>query len=227
MERLYVADQVYDRFVERFVDRVGRMRLSAGLAYGPDMGSLVSSAQLDTVTRHVEDARAKGATVLIGGRARPDLGPLFYEPTVLCDVRPGMACFADETFGPVVSVYRFTDEADAVARANEGAYGLQAAVFTRDARRGRAIARQIRCGTVTVNESYAAGFGSIDAPMGGMRDSGLGRRQGPDGILRFTEPQTVATQRLLPLRPVLGMSQHAWTDSMTLALRMLKKLGRS
>jgi succinate-semialdehyde dehydrogenase / glutarate-semialdehyde dehydrogenase len=205
---------------------VRAIKLSAGLDYGADMGSLISSAQLATVVRHVEDATTKGARVLAGGRARPDVGPLFYEPTVLTDVRPGMACFADETFGPVVSVYRFFDEADAVARANDGPYGLQAAVFTRDSRRGRRLARQIRCGTVTVNEGYAAGFGSLDAPMGGMRDSGLGRRQGAEGILRFTEPQTVATQHLLPFRPLPGMSQSSFADAMTFTLRLMKRSGR-
>jgi succinate-semialdehyde dehydrogenase / glutarate-semialdehyde dehydrogenase len=97
MERLYVADQVYDRFVERFIEGVQAMRLSPSFDFGADMGSLISQAQLDTVARHVEDARAKGARVLTGGRARPDLGPLFYEPTVLSDVRPGMACFGEET----------------------------------------------------------------------------------------------------------------------------------
>lgn len=226
MERMYVADQVYDRFMERFLSRVEAMRLSAGFDYGADMGSLISQAQLDTVTSHVEDATSKGARVLAGGRSRPDLGPLFYEPTVLTDVRPGMTCFGDETFGPVVSVYRFTDEADAVARANDGPFGLNAAIFTRDARRGRALAQQIRCGTVTVNEGYSAGFGSIDSPMGGMGSSGLGRRQGSDGILRFTEAQTVATQRLVPFRPLPGMSQQMFADSLTVTLRLLKKLHR-
>ena len=126
----------------------------------------------------------------------------------------------------MVSVYRFSDEADAVARANEGPYGLNAAIFTRDARRGRALAQQVRCGTVTVNEGYPAGFGSIDSPMGGMGSSGLGRRQGPDGILRFTEAQTVATQRVFPFRPLPGMSQSRFADTLTVALRLLKRLHR-
>ncbi len=226
MERMYVADQVYDAFLERFLRRVGAIRLSAGLGFDADMGSLISQRQLDTVVAHVADALAKGAQLLAGGQARPDVGPLFYAPTVLAEVRPGMTCFGDETFGPVVSVYRFHDEADAVARANEGRYGLQACIFTRDARRGLALAGEIRCGTVTVNEAYSAGFGSIDAPMGGMGSSGLGRRQGADGILRFTEAQTVATQRLLPFRPVVGQSEEGYAAMLTVTLRLLKKLHR-
>jgi succinate-semialdehyde dehydrogenase / glutarate-semialdehyde dehydrogenase len=226
MERLFVADQVYDRFVDRFVRRVEAMRLSPALDFSADMGSMISAAQLARTEQHVENARTAGAEVLAGGRARPDVGPLFYEPTVLSGVQPGMTCFADETFGPVVSLYRFTDEHDAVARANDGEYGLNASVWTRDAARGRAIAAAIRCGTVNVNEGYTPTFGSIDAPMGGMRKSGLGRRQGPDGIYRYTDQQAIATQRLLPIAPVFGMSEAAYAKAMTGALRVLKAVRR-
>lgn len=227
MERLYVDDSVYDRFMQRFLRRIEDMRLSAELDYSADMGSLVSQEQLDRVIAHVEDARDHGASVLVGGFPRPDAGPLFYAPTVLAGVTPEMACFAEETFGPVVSVYRFADEADAVARANGGNFGLNACVYTEDGARGRRIARQVRCGTVNINEAYAASFGSVDAPMGGMRDSGLGRRQGIEGIRRFTDTQTVATQRGLPLRPVLGMSGRGYAKTMTGVLRVLKRLGRA
>ncbi len=226
MERLYVADQVYDRFMERFVRRVESLRLGAGLDYRADVGSLVSRDQLAKVTAHVDDARTHGATVVTGGRHRPDIGPLFYEPTVLTGVRPGMRCFAEETFGPVVSVYRFQDEHDAVARANEGDFGLNGSIFTRDAARGRRLATQIRCGTVNVNEGYAASFGSLEAPMGGMKDSGLGRRQGAEGVLRFTESQVVATQRGVPAAPILGVSDAAFVKAMTGLLRVLKAVRR-
>ncbi len=225
-ERMFVADQVYDRFVERFVARVNAMRLRPGLEWGSDMGSLISAEQLESVSAHVEDARAKGARVLAGGRARPDLGPYYYEPTVLEGVSPDMACFADETFGPVVSVYRFVDEADAVARANEGQYGLNASVYSRDGARARALARRIRCGTVNINEAFAATFASIEAPMGGMRESGLGRRQGSEGIHRYTETQSVATQRLIRIAPMLGMSDRTYAKVMTANLRLMHKLGR-
>lgn len=225
-ERLYVADQVYEPFMRQFTARVEALRLSTAFDYSGDMGSLISAAQLETVERHVEDARTKGATVVTGGRARPDVGPLFYEPTVLTGVRPGMDCFADETFGPVVSVYRFTDERDAVARANDGRFGLNASIYSRDGRRGRALARQIRCGTVNVNEAYAATFASVDSPMGGMRQSGIGRRQGAEGIHRYTEAQSVATQRVLPMRPVLGMSEERYAKTLTATLRLFKKLRR-
>ena len=227
MERMFVADQVYDRFVERFVSRTEAMTLGASLDWGVDMGSLISQDQLDTVVRHVEDAVAKGARVLTGGRARPDLGPYFFEPTILEGVTPEMTCFGEETFGPVISLYRFHDEADAVARANAGEYGLNAAIYSQDGARARAIARFITCGTVNINEAFGATFASIDSPMGGMRQSGMGRRQGSEGIHRYTESQSVATQRLIRFAPMLGMSDETYAKVMTANLRLMKKLGRA
>ena len=138
-----------------------------------------------------------------------------------------MECFGTETFGPVISVYRFHDESDAIARATAGDYGLNASIYSQDGRRAREVARRIRCGTVNVNEGYGAAFGSLAAPMGGMRESGMGRRQGAEGILRFTETQSVGTQRGLPIAPVLGMSEERHAKVMTVALRALKKLGRA
>jgi succinate-semialdehyde dehydrogenase/glutarate-semialdehyde dehydrogenase len=226
-ERMFVADQVYDRFVERFVDRTRAMSLGATMDWDADMGTLVSADQLATVTAHVEDAVAKGARVLAGGKARPDLAPYFFEPTILEGVTPEMTCFGHETFGPVVSVYRFHDEADAVARANDGEYGLNGSIYTRDTARGRTIARHVRCGTVNVNEAFGATFASIEAPMGGMRQSGMGRRQGAEGIHRYTETQAVGTQKLLRFGPVLGMSDEAYAKVMTANLRLMKKLGRA
>jgi succinate-semialdehyde dehydrogenase/glutarate-semialdehyde dehydrogenase len=227
MERMYVADQIYDRFMARFVRRAEAMRLSSQLGYSGDMGSLVSQSQLDTVERHVEDARSQGAQIVTGGHRRPDIGPLFYAPTVLTGVRPGMTCFSEETFGPVVSVYRFGDELDAVERANDGEFGLNACIFTGDTARGRALAARIKCGTVNINEAYSATFGSIEAPMGGMRKSGIGRRQGPEGLHRFTEPQAIGTQRLVPVAPAFGLSDAAWAKAMTVSLKVLKKLHRA
>lgn len=227
MERLYVADQVYDRFVDAFVARTQAMTLGASLDWSVDMGSLISQDQLDAVTAHVDDAVAKGARVLTGGKARPDLGPFVFEPTILEGVSADMLCFGKETFGPVVSVYRFQDESEAVERANDGQYGLNASIYTRDHTRGRSLARRIKCGTVNVNDGYAAAFGSVGAPMGGMRESGMGRRQGAEGIHRYTEAQSVGTQRVLPIGPTMGMSEMTYAKVMTVALRALNKMGRA
>ena len=227
MERMFVADQVYDRFVERFVARTQAMTLGATLDWGNDMGTLISQDQLDTVVAHVDDAVAKGARVLTGGKARPDLGPYFYEPTILEGVTPDMTCFGNETFGPVISLYRFHDEADAIARANDGEYGLNASIYSQDGARARAIARLIKCGTVNINEAFGATFASIDSPMGGMRESGMGRRQGSEGIHRYTESQSVGTQRLIRFAPMLGMSDETYAKVMNANLKLMKKLGRA
>ena len=163
----------------------------------------------------------------IGESRLPKLAPYYYEPTILEGVTPEMACFGKETFGPVISVYRFHDETEAIALANQGNYGLNASIYSQDGRRARAIAREIRCGTVNVNEAFGATFGSIDSPMGGMRESGMGRRQGSEGIHRYTESQAVATQRGIRLSPMLGMSDETYAKVMTAQLRLMKKLGRA
>jgi succinate-semialdehyde dehydrogenase/glutarate-semialdehyde dehydrogenase len=226
-ERIYVAEPLFEAFTRDFVRRTQAIRLGHAPDFEHDMGSLINQDQLQRVSAHVEDARAKGATVLTGGRRRKDLGELFYEPTILAGVTPEMDCYADETFGPVVSVYPVIDEDEAVARANDSEYGLNASVWTSDHDRGRRVASKIKCGTVNVNEGFAATFGSIDAPMGGMKNSGLGRRQGQDGIRRFVDVQSVATQTGIPLAPSHGLGGKSFTSIMTGLLRVLKKAGRT
>ncbi|MFJ1566795.1 succinic semialdehyde dehydrogenase [Streptomyces erythrochromogenes] len=224
IERLYVHASIADDFVERFAARTRAMRLGSSLSYGADMGSLVGERQLETVQRHVDEAVAKGATLVAGGTARPDIGPLFYEPTILDGVEAPMAVCGEETFGPVVSIYRFTDEEQAIAEANATAYGLNSSVWTKDARRGHSVAARLRTGTVNINEGYAPAYGSAQAPMGGMKDSGLGRRHGSEGILKYTEAQTVAHQRLVPMAPSLGMDDEKYAAFMTRSLKVMKAL---
>ncbi|MFC8502894.1 succinic semialdehyde dehydrogenase [Pedococcus sp. NPDC057267] len=226
VERLLVHDAVAEEFTSRFVAAVKAMRLGADLAYGPDMGSLVSQAQLDRVSAHVEDARAKGARVLAGGRARPDLGPFFYEPTVLEGVTSAMDLRDGETFGPVVSIYRVGSDEEAIRLANDTDYGLNASVWSRDVARGKRVATAIHAGTVNVNEGYAAAWGSVASPMGGMKQSGVGRRHGAEGILKYTESQNVTVQYGLPIGPAFGMSQETYVRVMTSALQVLKAVGR-
>ncbi|MEI2639550.1 MAG: succinic semialdehyde dehydrogenase [Microthrixaceae bacterium] len=226
-ERMYVADAIWDRFVPRFVDAVKALRIGGSYDFEHNMGSLTSESQLRTVETHVEDAVSKGAKVLAGGKARPDLGPFFYEPTVLSDVEESMTCFAEETFGPVVSLYRFKTDDEAIAAANDTTYGLNSSVWSSSPTRGRAVAARLKTGTVNVNEAYAAAWGSIDAPMGGMGASGIGRRHGEGGLLKYTESQTVAYQRMMNLAPPLGLGDEAFAKVMSAALKVMKKAGLS
>jgi len=224
VERLYVEQSIAAEFSKAFAERVQAVKLDAGYEYGPEMGSLASEAQLEAVSAHVDDAVAKGATVLAGGKARPDLGPFFYEPTVLTDVTEKMECARTETFGPVVSIYPVAGVDEAVHLANDTEYGLNASVWAATQAQGEAIGARLRSGTVNVNEGYAAAWGSTDAPMDGMGSSGMGRRHGAEGLLKYTESQTVATQRLLPVAPPKGVSQKAYTSALFASVKLLKHL---
>ncbi len=225
IERLYLHDSIADDFLERFVAATRAMRLSPDLTYHADMGSLASAEQLEQVAAHVEDARDKGAQVLAGGRARPDIGPFFYEPTILTGVTADMVCRYDETFGPVVSVYRVGSDDEAILAANDTDYGLNASVWTRDVARGRQIAGLIRAGTVNINDGYAAAWGSVGAPMGGMNSSGLSRRHGMEGITKYTEAQNVTAQHFIGFAAPFGLSDERWTRVLTMALGALKRVG--
>lgn len=226
VERIYVHESQYEDFCRALAAKTASLRLGAALDYSAEVGSLTSAGQLATTTEHVEDARRKGAEVLTGGRPRPDIGPLFYEPTVLTGVTPDMKAYAEETFGPVVSVYSYSDVDEAITRANDTEYGLNASVWTISPRFGREVAARIRAGTVNVNEGFAASFGSIDAPMGGFGESGVGRRNGADGIQRFTEVQTIALQRGLKLRPFKGMPAKLWAALLSRGVKVLHQLRR-
>jgi acyl-CoA reductase-like NAD-dependent aldehyde dehydrogenase len=224
IERIYVQRSLYQRFVDRFGERTRALKLGAALDYSVEIGSLTSERQLRTVESHVQDAVAKGATVVAGGKRRPDLGPLFYEPTILTGVTEPMIPYAAETFGPVVSVYPFDSENEAIRLANNTPYGLSSSVWTRNTSRGRRVASQLRAGSVNVNEAYVAAWGSVDSPIGGQKESGLRCRHGEEGILKFTETQTVAIQRLLPIAPLPSMTRDAYARMMTFLLRMMRRL---
>jgi succinate-semialdehyde dehydrogenase/glutarate-semialdehyde dehydrogenase len=224
VERLYVHEDIRDEFMREFVGAIEDMTIGAGFEYGPDMGTIISETQFEKVEEHVEDARTNGATVLTGGRARPDLGPYFYEPTVLTDVPEDSLPACEETFGPVVSVYGVESVEEAIERANDSEYGLNASVWTEDGELGRDVASRIECGTVNVNEGYAATQVSVDSPMGGMKQSGIGRRHGDEGFLKYTESQTVAVQRGMGLTNPPGVPYGIYAKAMNAGLRIMKRV---
>ncbi|MBI1350570.1 MAG: aldehyde dehydrogenase family protein [Actinomycetales bacterium] len=225
MERIYVHHAVYEAFRDAFVARVRGLEFARGIGWPGQMGSLISARQRDRVQQHVEDARSRGARVLVGGSTRPDLGPHYFEPTVLEGVTEGMILCDEETFGPVVALYRVHSDEEAIRLANATAYGLNAAVVTRDRRQGRTVALRLHAGTVNINEAYGPSWGSTRAPMGGMGDSGLGRRHGDEGLLKYTESQTVAAQRILGFGPPFGWSDERWTETLATAFSVMKRLG--
>ncbi|WP_435551165.1 succinic semialdehyde dehydrogenase [Natrinema sp. CGMCC1.2065] len=223
-ERVYVADSIHDEFVEAFVAATRDLTLGTGFDYEDDVGSLIDSDQLERVERHVEDARERGATVLTGGERRPEVGPFCYEPTILTDLEPEATAACEETFGPVVSVESVPNVATAIERANDTEYGLNASVWTGDRERGVAVAREIDCGTVCVNDAYVSGWAAVDAPMGGFGDSGLGRRHGPEGIKRYLESRTIATSRTGPLDVPPGVPTAWYARGMFALARLQQRL---
>jgi succinate-semialdehyde dehydrogenase / glutarate-semialdehyde dehydrogenase len=221
IERVYVHDAIYDAFVPRLVEALRAVTLGASLTFADDMGSLISAGQLDKVGAHVGDATGRGAEVLAGGKARPDLGPYFYEPTLLAGVTEDMDLCRAETFGPVAAVYRCASTQEMVERANDSGYGLNASIWTRNTRRGVELAAGIQSGSVNINEAYAATWASA-GPMGGFKESGLGRRHGRPGIVKFTDAQTVAVERLLAIDTPPFLSHAQYATVMGAAIKLLK-----
>ena len=224
IERVYVHEAIFDEFLARFADATGQLVVGTGDGWDVDLGPLISAEHMAKVQSHIDDAVAKGATVVTGGKARPDLGPTCFEPTILTGVTEDMTLCRQETFGPVVAVYKVTDDDEAVAKANDTEYGLNASVWSASHRHAYEVAKRVMAGTVNINEGYAAAWASHDAPMGGMGVSGLGRRHGADGIQRFTQAQTISTQRLLQLAPPPGVPREVYAKVMVLGGRVLHRL---
>lgn len=187
-ERAYIVDEVYDEFREMLTSKLAELR-----TLGPDgeIGPLTLKRQFDVVKRHVDDAVAKGATVLSGGPESAPVnkgGSLWYPPTVLEGVTDEMDISKEETFGPVLPLIRVRDAEDAVRRANEDGFSLTASVYTRDENRARAIGHQLRAGAVGLNEVGTSSFGAPWGPWGGIGQSGYGRVKGVEGLREFTYP---------------------------------------
>ena len=222
MERIYVHSAIHDRFVEALIARTRDLRIGSSVGWGADLGPLINDAHLERVRAHVDEAVAGGARLLTGGHHRPDIGPLAFEPTLLAGVTESMSVCREETFGPVAAVYRVIDDDEAIWRANDSAYGLNAAILSRDVGAARRLATRLNAGSVNINEGYAATWGSTSAPIGGRGDSGLGHRHGDAGLLAVTEVQTIASQHLLGFAPPFGLDDVRWGRILSASVGLMR-----
>ncbi|HUR70811.1 MAG TPA: aldehyde dehydrogenase family protein, partial [Candidatus Limnocylindrales bacterium] len=189
----YVEAPVYAAFVEKVVSRVNGIRQGQS-ADEVDIGCMTSEAQLNKVAAQVDEARAKGARNLTGGRRNPSLPGYYYEPTVLVDVDHSMAVMSEETFGPVIPIMQVKDPQEAVRLANDSRYGLSASIFSRDKAAATSLAEELNSGAVCVNDNLI-NFIIPEAPMGGRKDSGLGHRHGAVGIHKYCQQKTIVIDR--------------------------------
>jgi acyl-CoA reductase-like NAD-dependent aldehyde dehydrogenase len=190
VERLFVEESVSEEFIRRCVEKTQKLRMGAGSDPGTEIGPLIRPQHVQRMKDLLADAVGKGAKVVWGGRARPDLGANFFEPTVITGVNASMKLFQDETFGPIMAIQVVKDAEEAMARANETEFALAASVWTRDADRGKELARRLKAGTVMVND-VMSGFAIAEAPHGGCGLSGWGRAHGRAGLLEMVNVKYV------------------------------------
>ncbi len=179
--RLLVQDGVYDAFAAKLADAVTKLKVGDGFEAGVTTGPLINEAAVAKVKEHVADALAKGAKVVVGGKA---LGGNFFEPTVLTDVTPEMAVAREETFGPVAPLFRFRTEDEAIAMANDTEFGLACYFYARDIGRVWRVAEALEYGMVGINEGIIS---TAEAPFGGVKASGIGREGSRHGVEEYVE----------------------------------------
>ncbi|HWH07898.1 MAG TPA: aldehyde dehydrogenase family protein [Candidatus Thermoplasmatota archaeon] len=213
-KRAYVHRSLLDRFVADATRAAAALRLGDPMRPDTDVGPLTDPDGVREMAAFVEDAVKRGARVLCGGKPRPDLGPQWFEPTVLVDVPPDARVVTEEAFGPILPIVPFDDEDEAVRLANGTPFGLSASIWTRDLERGQALARRLHAGTVTLND-VAYTYAANETPWGGVKDSGHGRTHGRWGLLEMTRMRHVNV--VPPSRPLGG----TWWFPYTPALREL------
>jgi acyl-CoA reductase-like NAD-dependent aldehyde dehydrogenase len=209
-ERVLVEASVADQFVNLAAAEVARLRqaqpqLASPDAADVDVGAITFAPQIERAERHIADAVARGGRVVTGGARRADLPGRFFAPTLIADATPDMEVMRDETFGPVLPVMRVADAEEALRIANASPMGLAGSVWSRDARRAAALARRLDAGSVCVNDVMVNYF-VVEAPLGGIKASGMGFRHGPEGLRQFCRIETIVEDRPLLgwLSPLLG-----------------------
>jgi acyl-CoA reductase-like NAD-dependent aldehyde dehydrogenase len=195
VERLFVEQSVAEQFTALCVQKTNKLRLGPGNDSATEVGPLIRSQHVQRMSALVHDAVLRGAKVLCGGNPRPDLGPNFFEPTVIVGVDQTMRLFQEETFGPILAIRTVRDAEEAVTCANDSPFALAASVWTRNTTRGRAIAQRLRAGAVMVNDAISY-FGIAEAPHGGCGASGWGRTHGKAGLLEMVQVKYLDVDRL-------------------------------
>ena len=223
-ERVYVHNSVKHAYIQELVSRVEDLKLGKTGDFDTDIGSLTSKAQLERVKGFIDDAKDHGAHVLAGGETAMEQGPYFFKPTVVVDVPESARMFRSEVFGPVVAIEGFDDIEEAIAKANDTEFGLNASVIGPE-RDARAVASRLHAGSVNINEGFRASFASMASPMGGMKSSGMGRRNGKQGMLRFTDSRTVGVAATWMTLPTRGRHYKKMAPMMRVLSRLLKIFG--
>jgi succinate-semialdehyde dehydrogenase / glutarate-semialdehyde dehydrogenase len=224
IERIYVPGHAMAQFEQILKSRVESLTLGDSRKFEFDLGALSSKAQLDRVSGFIERAKAEGARVVTGGEPRPEIGPNFYAPTVLADLPLGAEILHKEVFGPVIALVAYSSLDEAVELANATEFGLNASIVG-DPKKALSLASRLMAGSVNINEGYRATMASMAAPMGGMKQSGMGRRSGPGGLLRFTETRTIGVANRLPIGlPNRAKDFRKMAPLMTKLARLMGKL---
>ncbi|MVU79532.1 aldehyde dehydrogenase family protein [Nocardia sp. ET3-3] len=226
IERIYVHERVYDEYLRRFVAAAEELGKKMGASYDfePEMGSLVSVDHMKRVAAHVDEAREKGATVVTGGNPRPDIGPAFFEPTVLTGVTKDMAHATMETFGPVVSIYKYGSVDEAVELANDTSYGLNASIWTGNIERGTRLAERIESGAININDGFVTSYAAKGTPSGGVKQSGVGTRHGAAGLLKYTDTINIGVQKKQIMAARASMPYEKQLKSTLVTLRLMRRL---
>jgi len=223
IERAYIPNHLKDEFLAVLKEKVESLKLGNSNDFSMDIGTLTGANQLARVQGFIADATSKGANVITGGHPLADLGPYYYAPTIVTGVTSNMNMFDGEVFGPVVAVFGYDNIKEAITLANDTTEGLNASVVG-NKREAARVASQIMAGTVNINEGFRATFASLDSPMGGMKQSGHGRRNGVEGLLKYTEAQTIGIHQGLLNFPWRGNQYNRMAPLLNLLSKILRRL---
>lgn len=220
VERAYVDESVYDHLLERLEHYMSLYTVGSGDGRDVFMGSLTNEREIERVEAHIKDALSKGATLYHGGKRRPDLGPLFFDPTILINTDHSMRVMKEETFGPMLPIMKVHGIEEAIRLANDSEYGLAASVWTRDLAKGEAVAKRLIFGDVGVNVPQMV-IATPSLPSGGRRASGIGRRNGAEGLKRYVAPQSIVINKGIGQVPTLTAMDER-TEAVVHVLRRLR-----